>query len=65
MQTRLWEIMKRKGIKQKDLEAQTRISHAAMSALCNGKSEPTLKSARAIAKVLEMTIDDLWPEEEE
>lgn len=65
MRSRLWEILKRKGVKQKDLEEQTGISHAAMSALCNSKSEPTLKNARRISKVLDVSIDELWPDEED
>jgi len=61
-ETQLKRILRERGLKQKWLEEKTGISHSAMSLLVNGKSEPTLKSARAIARVLDVSIDELWPE---
>lgn len=63
LQTKLKEILAARGIKIKWLEEQTGISHAAMSYLVNGRSEPTLRSARSIARVLGVTIEEIWPEE--
>jgi putative transcriptional regulator len=63
MESRLKEIAHSRGIKQKWVEEQAGISHSAMSALWTGKSEPTLKSARAISKVLGVSIDEIWPDE--
>ncbi|KPV42036.1 helix-turn-helix transcriptional regulator [Alicyclobacillus ferrooxydans] len=65
MESKLKDILKSRGIKQKWLEEQTGISHAAMSSLCNHKSEPTLKSARAISKALGVPIEEIWPDDEE
>jgi len=55
--------MREHGLKQAWVAQQARISPAQMSLLANGKGEPTLRTARRIAKVLGVSIEDLWPEE--
>jgi len=65
MRTKLKQILQEREIKNKWLEEQTGISHAALSMLVNGKSEPTLRSARSIAHVLGKSIEEIWPEEDE
>jgi len=62
MKTNLKRILQERGLKQKWLEEKSGVSHAAMSSLVNGKSGPTLRSARAIAKVLGLNIEEIWPE---
>jgi transcriptional regulator with XRE-family HTH domain len=63
--TRLQKYLEERGIKQKWLCDKTGISDSAMSLIVRGKAEPTLRNARKIAKALGMTIEELWPEEEE
>ncbi|GLG01195.1 hypothetical protein Alches_12340 [Alicyclobacillus hesperidum subsp. aegles] len=65
METRLKKLLKERGLKQGWVAEQTGISLGAMSAIVNGKSDPTLRSARAIARVLGVSIEELWPEEDE
>lgn len=52
------------GIKQEWLASQTRLPSNTISRIVNGQL-PTLRNAQRIAKVLETTVDALWPLEEE
>lgn len=65
MKSNLKRIMKERGIKHKWVEEQIEMSHAAFSSLVNEKSEPTLRNARKIARVLGVSDKDIWPEAEE
>lgn len=49
---------------QKDLAEAVGISRQTMNAIEQGEYNPTIKLCRAICKVLGMTLDDLFWEEE-
>jgi putative transcriptional regulator len=64
VETRLKQIMRERGLKQAWVAQQAGISPAQLSLLANGKGEPTLRTARAISRVLGVSIEELWPAED-
>lgn len=63
METNLGRIIQERGLKKTWVAQQANVSYAAFSSLLNGKSEPTLRTARKIARVLNISVDDIWPED--
>lgn len=55
------EVMRKKGITQKDLAIAVNIDQGALSKIINEKKEITLKTARKISDALGYGIDYLWP----
>lgn len=63
--TPLKRLLFERGIKQEWLAQQTGLPANTISRIVNGRSEPTLRTARAIARVLGVSIEELWPEDGE
>lgn len=63
-QNRLRVVLAEKRIKQKDLVEQIGLDKTTLSELVNEKREPTLATARKIARALNMEIGEIWPEED-
>ncbi|MHB8124619.1 MAG: helix-turn-helix domain-containing protein [Desulfitobacteriaceae bacterium] len=60
---RIKEIMKSKGITQRDLESMTGIGQGEISRILNDlKPKLTLVTAKKIAKALNCTVEYLWPD---
>lgn len=55
------EVMRKKGITQKDLAIAVNIDQGALSKIINEKKEITLKTARKISDALGYGIYYLWP----
>ena len=51
-----------RGIKQTWLANRAGITDTALSEIVTGKRTPTLPVAKRIARVLEMRVEDIWPE---
>jgi len=64
-ETRLSAEIRKRGLKKGWVAEQAGVSRSAMAMIVNGKSDPTLRTARKIAKVLGVTIEELWPDEED
>lgn len=62
MQCRLKEILEEREIKQKWLAEKAGVSDATIRLLIKG-SDPHLSLAYKIAKVLNLSIEDIWPPE--
>lgn len=58
---RIREVMKKKGMNQKDLAEKVGIDQGTLSKIINGKKEITLKTARKLSDALGFGIDYLWP----
>ncbi len=58
---RIREVMRKKGITQKDLANAVNIDQGTLSKIINEKKEITLKTARKISDALGFGIDYLWP----
>lgn len=56
---RLKEICKKKGIMLKDLALYVGVSNRAISFWCNGHGV-SLHEAMAVARVLNMRVEDIW-----
>ena len=65
VQLRIRDVMKEKGLMQKDLQAALGVTHATMSFIVNGKTNPSLEMVGRIANVLQVPIWQLFiaPEE--
>jgi transcriptional regulator with XRE-family HTH domain len=50
------------GLSQRQIAAFARMSDPVLSKVIRGKESPKLDQARAIAKLLNRTLEDLWPE---
>lgn len=61
---RLKQILDERGTKHAWVAEKAGVSRATMSELVQQKREPTLATARRIAKVLECDVDDIWPHDE-
>lgn len=59
---RIREIMKKRGIKQKDLASETGISQSTLSRIINEEKEINLKTALKISKALAYPIEYIWPD---
>lgn len=53
------------GMRQTDLHEVTGISHAHISKLCRGMSEPSLPMIRRVARAFDCAIEDFLPLPEE
>jgi len=58
---RIREVMRKKGITQKELAEEVSIDQGTLSKIINEKKEITLKTARKISDALGFGIDYLWP----
>ena len=56
---KLTQLMKEKGLTQAALSKLSGISQSTISDYCNDKKSPTLPNAKAIADVLDVTLDEL------
>ncbi|MCL6443917.1 MAG: helix-turn-helix transcriptional regulator [Alicyclobacillus sp.] len=50
-----------RGIKQKWLADKIHVSPPALNLIIHGKTLPTLRTAQKIARVLNTSVDELWP----
>ena len=60
MKTRMKELRARHGMTQDDLARRVGVRRETILFIENGKYVPSLKLAHDIAKVLEITIDELF-----
>ena len=58
----LRKLLMDRGIKQTWLADRAGITDTALSEIVTGKRTPTLPVAKRIARVLEMRVEDIWPE---
>lgn len=59
---RIREVMKKKGITQKELAEALNIDQGSLSKIINEKKDITLKTARRISDALGFGLDYLWPD---
>lgn len=61
---RIKEVMKQKGITQKELQSMTGIDQASLSRIINERNRRsiTLDTCKRIAKALGYSIEYLWPD---
>ncbi|MCR6855673.1 helix-turn-helix transcriptional regulator [Paenibacillus jamilae] len=64
MKCKLKIILAERMLKQSDLAKLVGITDQTLSMIARGKSEPTLRVALRIAKVLDLTVEEIWIEEE-
>ena len=60
MKNRIEEIRKVRGINQEELAKALCVSRQTISSLENGRYNPSLKLAMDIAKVFDVTVEDLF-----
>lgn len=65
MKNRIEEIRNQKGIKQDELGKLLGVSRQTISSLENGRYNPSITLAFKIAKLFQMTIEDIFVYEEE
>ena len=65
MKNRVEEIRKIKGIKQDELGKMLGVSRQTISSLKNGRYNPSIMLAYKIAKLFDMTIEEIFIFEEE
>ncbi len=65
MKNRIEEIRNRKGIKQDELGKMLGVSRQTISSLENGRYNPSIMLAYKIAKLFDMTIEEVFIFEEE
>lgn len=65
MKNRIEEIRNRKGIKQDELSKMLGVSRQTISSLENGRYNPSIMLAYKIAKLFDMTIEEVFIFEEE
>ena len=58
---KLKEVRKARGLSQRELAKRVGISYQSVSGYENGITYPGLPVARALADVLEVTLDELFP----
>jgi DNA-binding XRE family transcriptional regulator len=58
--TPLAKAIKEKGLRKKWVAEKVGIAPGTLSLILSGKSDPTLKVALRLAKVLNMTVEELW-----
>jgi len=63
VQNTLRDIRTHKGLSQQQLARHASVGQGQISALERGASQPSLTTARRLARALEMPLDDLFPEE--
>jgi transcriptional regulator with XRE-family HTH domain len=62
--SKLKQYLKRHGIKQSWLVEQLGMTPAWVNRLVNDKSTPNVYDAQRIARLLNTTVEELWPLEE-
>ena len=60
MQTKIYELRKKKKLSQEDLAKLCNVSRQTINAIENNKYDPTLSLAFQLAKILETTVDELF-----
>lgn len=65
MKNRIEEIRNAKGIKQEELSKMLGVSRQTISSLENGRYNPSIILAFKIAKLFEMSIEEIFIYEEE
>lgn len=60
MEIKLQMIIKDRGLKQSFIAEKAGISPGALSKIVRGESMPTLPVALRLARVLELTVEELW-----
>ena len=65
MKNRIEEIRNIKGIKQEELGKMLGVSRQTISSLENGRYNPSIMLAHKIAKLFDMTIEEIFMFEEE
>lgn len=63
MSNKIRDIIETKGLKASFVIKSTGLSKAGFYAIVNGESIPSLKTARKICKVLDKTIDEVFPDD--
>ena len=62
MENRIKEVLAEKGIKQKFLCEKLGINESVLSLIINGKRKPSQDRLRALARILNVSIKDLYPD---
>ena len=65
MKNRIEELRKKSGLKQEDLADQLQVSRQTISSLENGRYNPSIILAFQIARLFNMSIEDVFIYEEE
>ncbi|GGH83444.1 DNA-binding XRE family transcriptional regulator [Pullulanibacillus pueri] len=52
--------IKELGLKKGWVAEKSKVSKSALSLICNGRSDPSIKVALRLARVLNTTVEDLW-----
>lgn len=60
MNNRIKDYRKEKGISQEDLAKLCNVSRQTVNAIENNKYDPTLSLAFQLARVLQVTVDELF-----
>jgi putative transcriptional regulator len=58
----LWSMRVRWGLSQTQLSREVGASRATISSLERGRSQPTLSLALALARRLDIAVEDLFPD---
>jgi putative transcriptional regulator len=59
--TTLKQMIDENGVKQKWLAQKVGVTPPALNLIAHGKTLPTLRTAQKIARVMNTTVDVLWP----
>lgn len=60
MENKIRELRKELGLSQEKLAKQSNVSRQTINAIENNKYDPTLELAFKLAKVLRVTVDELF-----
>jgi transcriptional regulator with XRE-family HTH domain len=63
MEILTWQARQKRGLTLKQMEELTKISKTTLNNIENGLVSPTLKQLEAIARALDMHINDLYESE--
>ena len=64
MQNNIKQVIKEKGIKQTYICDKLGINESVLSLIINGKRKPNQDRLKALARILNVSIKDLYPEVE-
>lgn len=65
MKNRIEELRKKSGLKQEELADQLQVSRQTISSLENGRYSPSITLAFRIARLFNMSIEDIFIYEED
>ncbi len=65
MKNRIEELRKQRGIRQEDFARMLGVSRQTISSLENGRYNPSIFLAHSIAKIFEMSIEEVFLFEDE